>query len=111
MSEHYDVFVIGAGQACLATGYYLSQQNRNYIILERSSFIASAWRNRWDSFTLVAPNWSPNMPGYPYAGDDYDGVISREEVVTDIEDITATYYPPQQLGGRFNSIEQLLCVT
>jgi cation diffusion facilitator CzcD-associated flavoprotein CzcO len=33
-AEHYDVVVIGAGQAGLATGYYLAKHNLNFTILD-----------------------------------------------------------------------------
>lgn len=104
MSEHFDVVVIGAGQAGLAIGYYLSKQKRDYIILEKAPFIASAWRSRWDSFTLVTPSWSLNLPDYPYLGDP-DSFLTREEVVTYLEDFAATYSPNLRLGVRVNSIE------
>ena len=39
-----DVIVIGAGQAGLATSYYLTKAKIEHIILERGS-IANAWKN------------------------------------------------------------------
>ena len=44
----YQVVVIGAGQAGLAMGYYLTRQGRRFIILERGDSIAPAWS---------APRW------------------------------------------------------
>jgi len=32
--ETFDTFVIGGGQAGLAAGFYLTQQGRNFIILD-----------------------------------------------------------------------------
>ena len=77
MAENINATVIGAGQAGLAIGYYLSQLGRQYVILEQDDAIASAWRKRWDSFTLVTPNWSLNMPDFAYSEDDPDGFLSR----------------------------------
>ena len=34
--NHYDVAVIGAGQAGLTMGYELAQQNRRFVILDLS---------------------------------------------------------------------------
>jgi hypothetical protein len=38
-------------------------------MLERAPAVANAWRNqRWDSFTLVTPNFQVRMPGAEYSG-------------------------------------------
>ncbi len=47
--------------------------------------MAAAWRRRWDSFTLVTPNWTLDLPGHPYAGDDPEGHVSRDEIVAYLE--------------------------
>lgn len=61
--QHYDVIVIGGGQAGLAISYLLKQSNINHIVIERNQ-IANSWVNqRWDSFTLNTPNWMNLLPG------------------------------------------------
>lgn len=76
-----DVAVIGAGQAGLATSFYLSQSGIDHVVLDRAG-IADSWRSRrWDSFTLNIPNWSFRLPGFPYDGSDPDGFMTREEIV------------------------------
>jgi len=35
-AEHYEVVVIGAGQAGLAMGYFLARQKRRFLIVERA---------------------------------------------------------------------------
>jgi putative flavoprotein involved in K+ transport len=70
------VAVIGGGQAGLAIGYCLSQQACRFMILERASELAPAWRERWDSLELFtsrrysAPRasvrqrpWTTTQPG------------------------------------------------
>jgi putative flavoprotein involved in K+ transport len=107
MAEDIEVTVIGAGQAGLAIGYNLSQLGRQYVILEQNDAIASAWRSRWDSFTLVTPNWSLNMPDFAYAGDDPDGFLSRDETVAHLEQFAAKFDPRVRFGVRVNSLEQI----
>lgn len=107
MTEYSDVVIIGGGQAGLAIGYYLSQQKRDYIILEKAPFLASAWRSRWDSFTLVTPSWSLNLPDLPPTDADPDGFLTREEVVTYLEDFAATYNPKIRFGVEVSSVEQV----
>ena len=64
----FEVVVIGAGQAGLTMGYYLAQQGRRFVILERSDSVASAWRERWESLTLFTPRRYSALPGLPFPG-------------------------------------------
>ena len=47
--------------------------------------MGQSWRDRWDSFCLVTPNWYVQLPGGEYAGEDPDGFMSRDEVVAHLE--------------------------
>jgi putative flavoprotein involved in K+ transport len=106
MSEHVETVVVGGGQAGLAVSYHLSRQGRPHTILEQASQPAEAWRNhRWDSFTLVTPNWTVRMPGAEYQGDEPDGFMSREEVVAYLEDYIERFRLPIQYGVRVSSVE------
>ncbi|UCD53039.1 MAG: NAD(P)-binding domain-containing protein [Phycisphaerales bacterium] len=107
MSEHVETVIVGGGQAGLAVSYHLSQQGRPHTILEQASQPAEAWRNRrWDSFTLVTPNWMLRMPGAEYQGDDPEGFMPREEVVAYLEDYIERFRLPIQYGVRVNSVEK-----
>ena len=56
LSHRIDTVIVGGGQAGLAISYYLTQQGREHVDLERAPAVAHAWRNqRWDSFTLALP--------------------------------------------------------
>ena len=69
------------GQAGLATSYCLSEAQRAHLILEQAGRLANAWRHhRWDSFTLVTPNWQLRLPGVAYSGADPDGSIQKRGV-------------------------------
>ena len=66
MGQTVETVIIGGGQAGLATSYNLNQSGREHIVLEQAAQAGNAWRNgRWDSFTLVTPNWSFRLPGAP----------------------------------------------
>ncbi len=72
--------VVGAGQAGLATSYHLTQRNIDHVVLDRGR-VAEAWRtSRWDSFALNAPNWSFDLPGFPYEGPDPDAFMLRDDI-------------------------------
>jgi len=94
MIENVDVAVIGAGQAGLATSWYLTQAGADHVVFDGGR-IAETWRSRrWDSFCLVTPNWAVNLPGAAYAGPDPDGFMSLEELVAFFESWAASFRPP-----------------
>jgi putative flavoprotein involved in K+ transport len=106
MSEYVETVIVGGGQAGLAVSYHLTQQGRAHTILEQASQPAEAWRNhRWDSFTLVTPNWAIRMPGAEYQGDDPDGFMPRDELVAYFEDYLERFRLPIRYGVRVNSVE------
>jgi len=86
--------VIGAGQAGLAMSWSLAQRSIDHVVLERGE-VANTWRSeRWDSLTLLTPNWQSRLPGYGYEGDDPDGFRTMAETVEFIEGYAARLSPP-----------------
>lgn len=69
--ESFDTVVIGGGQAGLATGYFLAQQKKNFIILDENSRTGDSWRKRWESLKLFTPGKFNGLPGasFPEPGD------------------------------------------
>ena len=88
-----EVVVIGAGQAGLTMGYYLAGQRRQFVILERSDSVASAWRERWESLTLFTPRRYSGLPGLPFSGDP-DGYPTRGDVIEYLERYAETFKLP-----------------
>jgi putative flavoprotein involved in K+ transport len=78
--EQVDVAVVGGGQAGLALSHELTVREVEHVVLERGR-VAQTWRDRWDSFCLVTPNWSVRLPGHPYDGPDPDGYLPRDRLV------------------------------
>ena len=105
MTEKVDVAVIGAGQAGLATSWYLTQAGIDHAVLE-SGRLAETWRSRrWDSFCLVTPNWSVRLPGAPYDGPDPDGFMDRGELVGHFERWAAGFDPPVRGGCAVSALD------
>jgi putative flavoprotein involved in K+ transport len=75
-----DVAVVGAGQAGLATSHSLTRAGIEHVVLERGR-VAETWRGRWDSFRLVIPNWTLQLPDHHYDGPDPDGYMPKADVV------------------------------
>ena len=81
MTDSVEVAIIGAGQAGLSTSWFLTQAGVEHVVLEAGR-IAETWRSRrWDSFCLVTPNWSVQLPGATYDGPQPDGFMHRDELV------------------------------
>jgi putative flavoprotein involved in K+ transport len=74
----------------------------DHVVLERDR-VAETWRRRWDSFRLVTPNWTLDLPGAPYAGDDSDGYVPRDEIVDYLEQYAADL--PVRTGVAVEEVE------
>src|SRR5215472_16286991 len=106
-TQSIDTVIVGGGQAGLAISYYLRREGRQHVVLERAPAVANAWRNqRWDSFTLVTPNFQVRMPGAEYAGDDLFGFMSRAEIVKYFDDYVEKFALPVRCGVEVGSVEK-----
>jgi putative flavoprotein involved in K+ transport len=82
--DQVDVAVVGAGSAGLTMSYYLQAFGVEHVVLERAR-IAESWRSRWDSFTLVTPNWMTRLPGHMVAAGTARDFLPRPSVVSMLE--------------------------
>lgn len=98
--------IIGGGQAGLATSYCLTQRRCENIVLEAAPQAAHAWRSeRWDSFTLISPNWSFRLPGGEYSGEQPDGFMGKDEIIANFERYIACHRLPVRFSTRVESVE------
>jgi putative flavoprotein involved in K+ transport len=72
-------------------------------VLERGR-IGQTWHDRWDRFCLVTPNWTVQLPGGHYDGDDPDGFMSRDEIVAFLERYAAGFEAPVREGVEVASL-------
>jgi len=94
MQERYDTVVIGGGQAGLAMSAVLRQRGREHVVLERRQ-VGERWRTeRWESLRFQFPNWSLELPGYAYSGEDPDGFAHWREILRVVEDYAVSTRAP-----------------
>src|SRR6516165_2255658 len=108
-TQRINTVIVGGGQAGLALSYYLRQEGRKHVVIERASAVAHAWRNqRWDSFTLVTPNFQVRMPGAEYNGNDPYGFMTLAEVVKYFDDYVERFGLPVRCEVEVFSVEKIV---
>jgi putative flavoprotein involved in K+ transport len=106
MIETIETVIIGGGQAGLSLSHELQQAGREHVVLEKASRAGEAWRNqRWDSFTLVTPNWSFVLPGAEFHHQDPNGFMPRDEIVRCFEAYAAGHRLPVRYNTTAHSVQ------
>ena len=96
--------VIGAGHAGLAMSKCLTERSIDHVVLERGE-VANTWKTeRWNSLTLLTPNWQSRLPGYGYEGDDPDGYRAMPETIAFIERYARVISAPVQAHTEVTSV-------
>jgi putative flavoprotein involved in K+ transport len=109
MVEKIETVIIGGGQAGLSLSYYLAKAGREHIVLEKSDKVADAWRNRrWDSFTLITPNWSFRLPGAEYADSEPYGFMPKTEIVHRFEQYKQVNHLPVSYSTEVTRVEPMV---
>jgi putative flavoprotein involved in K+ transport len=74
-------------------------------VLERGR-VGETWRGRWDSFSLVTPNWTMQLPDQPYDGEDPHAFDPRDDVVGFLERYAARFDVPVREGMEVSSLQR-----
>jgi putative flavoprotein involved in K+ transport len=102
MSDHLpeaiETVVVGAGQAGLIMSWHLRRAGREHVLLDRRDALGGGWQDRWDAFQLVTPNFLTDLPGFPYAGPDPGGFMTRDEIAGRIGAYARAIDAPVQLA-------------
>lgn len=105
MAQPVETVIVGGGQAGLALAYELGRLGRERVVLEQASAAGNAWlTDRWDSFCLVTPNWSFQLPGAAYDESEPDRFMPRDEVVARLETYVDRYRLPVRYRTRVTSV-------
>jgi putative flavoprotein involved in K+ transport len=101
-----ETLVIGAGQAGLALSWHLTRAGRDHVLLERGR-VGERWRSeRWDSLTLLTPNWLNQLPG-SQRHPDQDGYLSGPGFIRHLDGYAASFGAPVRQEVAVRSVEAL----
>jgi putative flavoprotein involved in K+ transport len=77
--KRIDTVVVGAGQAGLAASHELTRLGHEHVVLDRAG-VGDRWLGRrWDTQTLLTPNWMTRLPGHAYTGPQPDRFMSTAD--------------------------------
>ena len=93
VGERVNVVIVGAGSAGLAVSHELTAAGVEHVVLERGQ-VGQTWRDRWESFCLVTPNWTVRLPGGEYDGPEPEGFMPRDEIVAHMRRYAASFSAP-----------------
>jgi putative flavoprotein involved in K+ transport len=79
------VAIIGAGQAGLATAYFLREKGLSPVIFEATDHLGAVWRSRYASLKLFTPSQYSNLPGMPFPAPK-DHYPTKDEVADYLRD-------------------------
>ena len=104
-TEQIETVVIGGGQAGLAAGYYLSQQKRDFVILDAHERAGDSWRKRWDSLWLFTPTSFNHLPGMPFPKSaDADRFPTKDEMADYLESYVARFQFPMLFNTKVDEL-------
>lgn len=99
-----DVLIVGAGQAGLATGYFLKRTGLSFELVDAQAGAGGAWRHGWESLRLFSPAGWSSLPGWPMPPA-ADGYPTRAQVLAYLEAYERRYALPVRRPVRVESIE------
>ncbi|MCM3170021.1 oxidoreductase [Peribacillus simplex] len=91
-----NTLVVGAGQAGLSMGYWLSMIDQNFIIIDGGTRVGDSWRMRYNSLTLFTPRYLSSLPGLYMKGNP-QGFPTKNEVADYLEQYAHTFNLPIQM--------------
>ncbi|UKA55536.1 NAD(P)/FAD-dependent oxidoreductase [Arthrobacter sp. FW305-BF8] len=103
-AREIDTLVIGAGQAGLATSYWLSRAGVEHLLLEQRPELGGAWQDRWDSFYLNTPNFAFLLPGMTYDGPEPDAFLPRDGVIELFREYARRIAAPVRVGTEVSRV-------
>jgi putative flavoprotein involved in K+ transport len=95
--------VIGAGQAGLSVGYFLSRRQAPFLILDANQRVGDAWRNRWDSLRLFTPARFNGLAGMPFPSEGRS-FPTKDQMADYLEAYAKRFQLPVETGMRVDRL-------
>lgn len=103
--DHYDVIVVGVGQAGIAMGYYLKQEGLSFVLLDANDRVGNAWRHRYDSLVLFTSRKYSSLPEMKMSGPS-EGFPTKDEMADYLERYVSYFNLPVQLHTKVITIKK-----
>jgi putative flavoprotein involved in K+ transport len=103
MPRRYDTIVIGAGQAGLASAYYLQQAGASFVLVDSATEVGASWLRRWDSLRLFTPARYNSLPGLRFPGAPYS-LPTKNDVARYFKAYVEEFDLPVRLNTQVRSL-------
>ena len=103
LKSETDVLIVGAGQAGLATAYFLRRTGLRFAMLDREDKAGGAWRHAWPSLQLFSPAPWSSLPGWriPLSPETYP---TRDQIIDYLAAYEARYELPVERPATVTAI-------
>lgn len=102
-TERVETLVIGAGQAGLAAGQFLSRRGFPFLVLDANERVGDQWRRRYDSLRLFSPARWDGLPGKAFPAPGWDYPTGRQ-MADHLESYVAWFGLPVRTGTRVDRL-------
>lgn len=105
-AENVETVIVGGGQAGLTLSHMLSKRCCRHLVLERAR-IAERWRSeRWEGLRFQFPNWSVQLPDFPFPHADPEAFATSREIVDFLTSYAAFIAAPVRCGVTVTAVRR-----
>ncbi|KAK5047064.1 hypothetical protein LTR84_007006 [Exophiala bonariae] len=85
-TQHFDVIVVGGGQAGLGIGGRLQALNVSYLVIDKFEAVGDSWNSRYDSTKLHTAREFGHLPFYRTYDDSYPEFLTKGDIARGHQD-------------------------